>query len=121
VTLNPKLRERAIQVTESFVLAVFGGAASAALDYAVLHPALTSEGIAHLWEVARLGGLMAGLAYWKNRARVPEAHLPELGSKGDRHTDPPPPPLAVVAVAKAAVEAMKTEKPDDPRPERRDA
>lgn len=120
MTLNPKTRERVIQLVESFVLAVISGAALAVGDYfydamiAGQLPAMTQEGVAHLALVAKAGAMGAAVLYWKNKRRLPEAHLPELGHRGDRHDDEPPPPPPVVAVAKAAVQAMKS---DGPRPD----
>jgi hypothetical protein len=105
--LSAKTRERLRQAAEALFYTVVAAAASAVADYFFEHPDLTSEGFHHLEGVAVKAGIVAGLMYFKTKFRLPEAHLPELGSRGDRHTDPPPPPLPVVAVAKAAVEAMK--------------
>ena len=112
--LDPKAKERMRQLLEA---AIFGAGG-------VLFPALigllsspgnpTWDQIHLIVRMSLAAGLIPTAAYFKNKARVIEAHLPELGSRGDRHDDEPPPPPPVVAVAKAAVQAMQAMKDEQP-------
>jgi hypothetical protein len=105
-TVNPHLKERLRQLVEAATFAA-GGALVPGIIGLLSLPHPTWEQISLVLRMAAAAGLVPFAAYFKTKARVIEAHLPELGSRGDRHNDPPPPPLAVVAVAQAAVAGMK--------------
>ena len=118
--MNPQLKERLRQLVEAATFAAGGVLIPAVMGLLSSSANPTWDQIHLILRMSLAAGLMPVASYFKNKHRDPEAHLPELGSRGDRHNDPPPPPLEVVAVAKAAVAAMKEEQldPNVPLPPR---
>ena len=105
--MTPQNKEIARQLLEAAVFAAGGVLLPAVIGLLTSPASPTWDQIHLIIRMSLAAGLIPVAAYFKNKARVVEAHLPELGSRGDRHDDAPPPPPPVVAVAKAAVEAMK--------------